>query len=74
MPYNPNKPNQTKCISLKVNIIVQLEFKLTYHNVTVQQISRSATGTHHQFIENEILWIVHLKKTKIGLAEILWQQ
>ena len=34
----------SKGISPKVNVIVQLEFKLTYDNVTVKHISHCAMG------------------------------
>ena len=34
-----------KSITLKMNVIVQLEFELTYYDVTIQHISDYATGT-----------------------------
>ena len=39
-----------KGISLKVNIIVQLEFELTYHNVTIQYVTHKATETNPQIV------------------------
>ena len=38
-------PTFLKCINLKVNIIVWLEFEMAYYDVTVQHISHCATGT-----------------------------
>ena len=32
-------------ISLKVNVIVQLDFNLAYYNVTVQHVSHDTPGT-----------------------------
>ena len=37
--------NFPKDISPKVNVIAQLEFELTYYNVTVQHFSHYAIGT-----------------------------
>ena len=36
-----------KNISSKVNVIAQLEFELTYNDVTVQHINHNTTGALH---------------------------
>ena len=45
-----------KDTSLKVNIIAQLEFELTYYNITVQHISNYAMGTPYQIFNNTEYW------------------
>ena len=48
MPLNKEiKPNQTKGISPKVNIIARLEFELAYYNVEIQHANYYADDTTH---------------------------
>ena len=49
-----------KAISLKVSIIVQIEFELTYYNATVHHISHYITGATLEFsIENFAMLMIN---------------
>ena len=45
-----------KNICPKVNLIVQLEFELTYYDVSVQIISHFITRTNHSGISQFLFW------------------
>ena len=36
----------SESISLKVNVILQLEFELAYNDLAVKHVNHNATGTH----------------------------